>query len=105
VKIVLFAIGAGGGVFQCYYVYRTGYHIPTKHGVSPHALICMYNIRAQFYQRSTYNFNGRGAQKLKKDSQVISLFMLSESTCAKAERKYVGEIEPRQKMEITYKYL
>jgi len=52
------------------------------------------DTRAQFHQRSTYSFDARGAQKRKKDSQVISLFMLSGSTSVKAERKYVGEIEP-----------
>jgi len=31
----------------------------------------------------------------KNDSQVISLFTLSESTIVKAESKYVGEIERR----------
>jgi len=41
-----------------------------------------------------YTFHARGAQKLKKDSQVVSLFMLLGSTSVKAERKYVGEIEP-----------
>jgi len=36
-----------------------------------------------------------GAQKRKKDSQVVNLFMmLLESAFAKAERKYVGEIDP-----------
>jgi len=42
-----------------------------------------------------YSFYAHGAQKRKKDSQVISLFTLSGSTRVKAERKYVGEIEPR----------
>ncbi len=51
-------------------------------------------IWAQFHQRSTYSFYARGAQKCKKDSQVISLFMLLGSTRVKAERKCVGEIEP-----------
>jgi len=36
----------------------------------------------------------RGAQKHKKDSQVISLFTLLGLTCAKAARKHVGEIDP-----------
>jgi len=36
-----------------------------------------------------------GAQKRKKDNQDVSLFTLSESTSVKAERKYVGEIDPR----------
>ncbi len=35
--------------------------------------------RAQFHQQSTYNFYARGAQKLKKDGQVISIFTLAES--------------------------
>jgi len=30
-----------------------------------------------------------------KDSQVVSLFKLLGSTSIEAERKYVGEIEPR----------
>jgi len=51
-------------------------------------------IGAQFHQRSMYSFYARGAQKRKKDSQVISLFTLLGSTSVKAERKYVGEIEP-----------
>ena len=41
-----------------------------------------------------YSFYARGAQKRKKDSQVISLFMLLGSKSVKAEPKYVGEIEP-----------
>jgi len=36
----------------------------------------------------------QGAQKRKKDSQVVSLFTLSRSTSVKADRKIVGEIEP-----------
>jgi len=32
---------------------------------------------------------------VKKDGQVISLFTLLGSTSIKAERKYVGEIEPK----------
>jgi hypothetical protein len=43
---------------------------------------------------NAYSFHARGAQKRKKDSQVASLFMLLGSTSVKAERKYVGEIEP-----------
>jgi len=43
--------------------------------------------RAQFHQHSTYSFYARGAQKFKKDSQVISLFMLSGSTSVKAVRR------------------
>jgi len=50
---------------------------------------------AQFHQRSTYSFQARGAQKRKKDSPVVSLFMFLGSTSVKAELKYVGEIEPR----------
>ncbi len=42
----------------------------------------------------TYSFHASGAQKLKKDSQVVSLFTLLGCTSVKAERKYVGEIEP-----------
>jgi len=49
---------------------------------------------AEFNQRSTYRFHARGAQKRKKDSQVVSLFTLLGSMSVKAERKYVGEIEP-----------
>jgi len=56
--------------------------------------VLLISTLAQFHQRSTYSFDARGAQKRKKDSQVISLFMLSGSTSVKAERKYVGEIEP-----------
>jgi len=36
-----------------------------------------------------------GAQKRKKDSQVVSLFMLLGSAHAKALLKHVGEIDPR----------
>ncbi len=36
----------------------------------------------------------RGAQKRKKDSQVVSLLTLSGSARTKAARKYVGEIDP-----------
>jgi len=50
---------------------------------------------AEFHQCSTYSFHARGAQKRKKNSQVVSLFMLWGSTSLKAESKYVGEIEPR----------
>jgi hypothetical protein len=35
-----------------------------------------------------------GAQKYKKDSQVVSLFTLLGSVIAKASCKYVGEIDP-----------
>jgi len=41
-----------------------------------------------------YYFNARGAQKRKKDSEVISLFTFLGSTTVKAKSKYVGEIEP-----------
>jgi len=51
--------------------------------------------RAAFHQRSKYSFHSSGAQKRKKDSQVVSLFTLLGSTSVKAERKYVGEIVPR----------
>jgi len=51
-------------------------------------------IRSEFHQRFTYSFHARGAQKRKKDSQVVSLFTLLGSSSVKAERKYVGEIEP-----------
>jgi hypothetical protein len=57
--------------------------------------INQHDTRAQFHQRSKYNFYARGAQKPKKDSQVVSLFTLSESMSVKAERKYFGEIEPQ----------
>ncbi len=40
-----------------------------------------------------YSIYAHGAQKRKNDSQVVSLFMLSESERAKALRKYVGEID------------
>jgi hypothetical protein len=53
-----------------------------------------YQFRAEFHQRSTYSFHVCGAQKRKKDSQVVSLFTLLGSTSVKAERKYVVEIEP-----------
>jgi len=49
---------------------------------------------AEFHQRSRYSFQACGAQKRKKDSQVVSLFTLLGSTSVKAEYKYVGEIEP-----------
>jgi len=48
--------------------------------------------RAEFHQCSTYSFHMSGAQKRKKDSQIVSLFTLLGSTSLKAERKYVGEI-------------
>jgi len=48
---------------------------------------------AQFHQRSKYSFYAHGAQKRKKDCQIISLFMLSGSTSVKAERKYGGKID------------
>jgi hypothetical protein len=41
-----------------------------------------------------YSFYPRRAQKRKKDSQVVTLFTLLESACAKALSKYVGEIDP-----------
>jgi len=47
----------------------------------------------QFHQHYTYSFYARGAQKRKKDSQVVSLFTLLGSTSVKAERKYVDEID------------
>ncbi len=49
---------------------------------------------AEFHQRSTCSFHTRGAQKRKKDSQVVSLFTLLGYTSVKAECIYVGEIEP-----------
>jgi hypothetical protein len=49
---------------------------------------------AQFHQSSIYSFYAGGAQKRKKCSQTISLFMLLVSVRAKAGRKYVGEIDP-----------
>jgi hypothetical protein len=46
---------------------------------------------AQFTQYSTYSFYMRGAQKHKKESQVIiSIFTLLGFMSVKAERKYVG---------------
>jgi len=53
-------------------------------------------FRCQFYN-VLRSFYARGAQTRKKDSQVISLFTLLGSTSVKAERKYVGKIEPRCK--------
>jgi len=38
--------------------------------------------RAQFHQRSTYIFYARGAQKRKKDSQVVSIFLRFWDLCA-----------------------
>jgi hypothetical protein len=52
------------------------------------------DISHQFHLRSTYSFYVRGAQKRKKDGQVVKFFTLSESVCAKAASKYVGEIDP-----------
>ena len=49
----------------------------------------------QFHQHFACNFCAHGAQKRKKDSQVINLFTLLASARAKAVRKYVGEIDPR----------
>jgi len=54
----------------------------------------------EFHQHSMYSFYACGAQNRKKNSQVVSLFMLLGSTSVKAERKYVGEIEPNKKVEI-----
>ncbi len=42
-----------------------------------------------------YSFYSRRSQKRKKDSQVVSLCMLSESLCIKAECKNVDEIDSR----------
>jgi len=42
----------------------------------------------QFHQRFTHSFFARGAQKRKKDSQVINLFTLLGSARAKAVHKY-----------------
>jgi len=55
---------------------------------------------AEFHQRSMYSFHALGAQKCKKDSQVVSLFTLLGSMSIKAERKYVGEIEPMSLEEL-----
>jgi hypothetical protein len=52
-------------------------------------------FRCQFHQCSMSSFYMRGAQKRKKDSQVVSLFKLLGSVRAKAARKHVGEIDPR----------
>jgi hypothetical protein len=53
------------------------------------------SISSTFYvQKFTCNFCTGGAQKRKKDSQVVNLFTLLGSACAKAVRKYVGEIDP-----------
>jgi hypothetical protein len=41
------------------------------------------------------SFCARRSQKRKKDSQAVNLFTLLGSECAKAVRKYVGEIDPR----------
>ncbi len=49
------------------------------------------DIRDRFHQGFTCSFCMRGAQKHKKDSQVVSLFTLSGSMSVKAEHKYVGE--------------
>jgi hypothetical protein len=55
--------------------------------------VCEIDSWAEFHQHSTYSFHTRGAQKRKKDSQVVSLFTLLGSTRVKAEGKYVGEID------------
>ena len=60
---------------------------------------------AQFHQFSTLSFYALKAQKRKKDSQVISLSMLSGSTSVKAERKYVGEINPRSSYLFSFSFL
>jgi len=49
----------------------------------------------RFHRRSTCSGYARGAQKRKKDSQVVSLFKLTGSEHAKASCKHVGEIDPR----------
>jgi hypothetical protein len=53
------------------------------------------DIRDRFHQGFTCSFCMRGAQKHKKDSQVVSLFTLSGSAYVKDARKYVGEINPQ----------
>ena len=63
--------------------------IKTHHSI----ILNIYLTRAQFHQCSTDSFYAHRAQKHKKGSQVISLFMLLGSTLAKATRKYVGEID------------
>jgi len=50
----------------------------------------LVSISSTFYEQLLR----AGAQKRKKDSQVISLFTLLGSTCTKAARKHVGEIDP-----------
>ncbi len=52
---------------------------------------------AEFHQRC---FHARGAQKFKKDSQVVSLFTLLGFTSIKAEHKYVGEIKPMSRLDF-----
>jgi len=46
------------------------------------------HTRAQFHQRAE-------PKSVKKDSKVVSLFMLLESAHANAARKHVDEIDPR----------
>jgi hypothetical protein len=41
------------------------------------------------------SFYASGAQKRKKDSQVVSLLTLMESARTNAARKYVGEIDTK----------
>jgi len=60
------------------------------------------NLRGRFHQLSMYSFYAHGAQMREKDSQVVSLFSLFGSTSVKAERKYVGEIEPRSVATATF---
>jgi hypothetical protein len=56
-------------------IFRSFTWIPTVHW--------SYAIRCQFHQRFTRSFCMRGAQKHKKDSQVINLFTLLGSVRAK----------------------
>ncbi len=51
-------------------------------------------IRGQFHKCFTCSFCAPGAKNHKKDSQFVSLFMLSGSAIEKAAPKYVGEIDP-----------
>ena len=57
-------------------------------------------IRCQFHQCFTCSFYARRSQKHQKDSQVKQLFALSGSSCIKAARKHIGEIDCRREGRI-----
>jgi len=57
------------------------------------ALICCVT-KCQFHQRSTYSFYVRGAQKCKRDSEVVNLFTLLGTTHVKAVIRTLMKLSP-----------